>query len=64
MKGLSKKHGAKRDIEAEKKVSDYRELSAGKWKFDQNQKQFFSKMEQLNFQSRQKFQVLLNPLHL
>ena len=56
MKNLSKQHSAKRNTEAEKKVSSYRELSAGRSKTDRSQKQFFSKVEWLNFQRRQQFQ--------
>ena len=55
MKNLSKKHGSEPNIEEKKNVSSYRELSAGRSKNDQSQKQFFSKVEQLIFQQRQKF---------
>ena len=64
MKNLSKNLGSKPNIEPEKNVSSYRELSAGRSKNDQSQKQFFSKVEQLIFQQRRKFQVILTPMHL
>ena len=42
---LSKKRGLKQDIETERKVSGYRDLSARRSKNDQNQKQVFRKVE-------------------